>query len=208
MNRTWKLNEAANDGFEPSVLHRRTYLESFKGAVAMMALTGCLGGGGNGGEGYLTSEIRAGGGEIQDFETLTLLITEIHLEPMDGERISIDVHETQADLVKLQDDWAKPIGSTSDRGIGGIREPLEAREYQSLQLGVEEIIEATLNDGNEATVMTPADGLLPFDVTFEIRDGEYATFVAVVAPVRQDDSDEYVLNPVTDAVEITQSENQ
>lgn len=208
MKQTQKPNEIANDGFDASVIPRRTYLKSFNGVVAMMALTGCLGGSDNSGEGYLTTEIRAGTGNIQDFETLTLLITEIHLEPGDGERISVDVHETEADLVQLQGDWAKPIGSTADRGRGGIREPLEAREYQSLQLGVEEISEATLNDGSEATVMTPADGLLPFDLTFEIREGQYATFVAVVAPVQQDDSDEYTLDPVTDAVEITQSENQ
>lgn len=184
-------------------MQRRMCLKTMGGIAATATLGGCIGGSSSSGVGYLTTEMRAGSGDIDDFETLTLRITKKHLTPVDGERKTIDVHETEVDLVQLQGDWAKPIGSTQDRGVGGIREPLEAGEYESLQLGVEEILEAALSDGTEPTVKDPEGGLLSFDTPFEIRADTYATFVAVVSPVKGNRADQYVLEPVNDKVEIT-----
>lgn len=189
-------------------IQRRKYLKSVGGLAATTVFAGCAnggdsGGGGNTGTGYLTTEVRAGTGDIQDFEKLVLLFTEEYLKPDDGERTTITIHDTEADLVQLQGDWAKPIGSTQDRGDGGIREPLGAGEYESLHLKVEEVVEATLSDGGEPDVTLPEDALLTFTKAFEIRKETYATFVAVVAPVKQDKAGQYLLKPITDAVEVT-----
>lgn len=189
-------------------IQRRKYLKAAAGLTATTAFAGCANGGdsdgeGNTGTGYLTTEVRAGTGDIQDFEKLVLLFSEEYLKPVNGERTAITIHDTEADLVQLQGDWAKPIGSTRDRGDGGIREPLGAREYESLQLKVKEVVEATLSDGGEPTVTLPEDSLLTFNKSFEIRKEKYATFVAVVAPVKQDQARQYLLKPMTDKVEVT-----
>lgn len=187
-------------------MRRRTYLKTTGGIAAAATLCGCTGSS-NRGEGYLTTEMRAGSsGDIDDFETLTLLITKKHLMPVDAERKTIDVHETEINLVQLQGDWAKPIGSTQDRGTGGIREPLDAGEYESLQLEVKEIIEAKLSDGTQTNVTMPEESVLAFDTTFEIRDEMYATFVAVASPVEAGQADQYVLKPMIDEVEISYKE--
>lgn len=190
--------EVANE-----TMQRREYLKATGGIATTTVFAGCGSGGDNTGTGYLTTEVRAGTGDIQDFETLVLLFTNEYLKPVSGERKAITIHDTEADLVQLQGDWAKPIGSTQDRGDGGIREPLAVGEYESLQLEVAEVVEATLSDGGEATITTPEEALLTFNRGFEIREEKYATFVAVVAPVEQEQAQQYVLEPVTDEVEVT-----
>lgn len=167
------------------------------------AFAGCSSGEDNTGTGYLTTAVHAGGGDIEDFETLEFLVTKKYLKPVGRERKTIDVHDTNIDLVQLQGDWAKPIGSTQDRGDGGIREPLRAGEYEFLQLEVPEVVEATLSDGGKTTVSIPDEEPLKYTKTFQIRKGKYATFVAVISPVQRAKDNQYVLRPVIDEVEVT-----
>lgn len=170
-------------------MQRRRYLKAAGALAATAALAGCTGGGATG---TLTTKVSDQPGDIQDFETLVLRITTIYPKPADGDRQTVDIDDTEVDLVKLQGDESQSIGSTD----------LEAGEYEFLQLEVGEVVEATLKDGGEANVTTPGEAPLKFEKSFEIREGETTTFVADFTPVKKGQSGGYVLKPVADEVRV------
>lgn len=170
-------------------MQRRRYLKAAGALVATATLAGCTGGGATG---TLTTKVSDQPGDIQDFETLVLRITTIYPKPADGDRQTVDIDDTEVDLVELQGGESQSIGSTE----------LEAGEYEFLQLEVGEVVEATLKDGGEANVTTPGEAPLKFEKSFEIREGETTTFVADFTPIKQGQSGGYVLKPVADEVEV------
>lgn len=78
---------------------------------------------------------------------------------------------------------------------------METNTYELLQLAAE-ATEALLSGGDSATVDLPGDAPLTFNMEFEIRSGETTTFIADFTPVKQGETDRYVLQPVADEVEV------
>lgn len=169
-------------------MHRRDYLATAS-AAAGLALAGCTGGGNTG---TLETRVSDQPGDITDFDTLVLRVTEIHPKPVDDSRQTIDIDDEEVDLVDLQGDESESIGTTD----------LETGDYEFLQLTIGEVVEAVLTDGGSATVTTPGEAPLKFEKAFEIREGETTTFIADFTPVRQGQTERYVLQPVADEVEV------
>lgn len=174
-------------------MNRREYIATV-GTATGLALAGCTGGGGD--TGTLETRVSDQPGDIADFETLVLRITEILPKPADGSRMTVDIDDTEVDLVTLQGDKSESIGSTD----------LETGDYEFLQLRIGAVVEAVLTDGGDATVTTPGEAPLKFETAFEIRSGQTTTFVADFTPVKQGRADGYVLQPVADEVEVNYEE--
>jgi hypothetical protein len=119
-------------------------------------------------------------------------VTTVYPKPADGKRRTVDVDDTEVDLVELQGEESASVG-TAD---------LETGEYEFLQLEIGEVVAATLSDGSEAQVSTPGEAPLKFEQSFEVRSGETTTFVADFTPVKQGRSGGYALQPVADEVEV------
>lgn len=170
-------------------MDRREYIAT-AGAAAGLVLAGCTGGGGN--TGTLETKVSDQPGDITDFETLVVRITKIHPKPADASRKTIDIDDTEVNLVDLQGGESASIGTTD----------LETGEYEFLQLTVGAVVEAVLKDGGEANVTTPGEAPLKFEKGFEIRAGQTTTFVADFTPVKQGATGSYVLKPVADEVEV------
>jgi len=168
-------------------MFRRTYLAAASTAAGV-ALAGCSGGA----TGTLDTHVSDQPGDIGDFETLVLRVTTVSPKPADGERRTVDVDDTEVDLVELQGEESASVG-TAD---------LETGEYEFLQLEIGEVVAATLSDGSEAQVSTPGEAPLKFEQSFEVRSGETTTFVADFTPVKRGRSGGYVLQPVADEVEV------
>lgn len=186
-------------------MQRREFVAA-TGTVAAAGLAGCSAI--TGAEtGTLETSVSDQPGDISDFETLVLEITKLYAAtseaededgtptgtPAEGERETIDIEDTQVDLVKLQGDASETIGSGE----------LPTGEYQYLQLEVGEVVDASLADGGEATVQTPGEAPLKFNASFEIRAGETTGFLADFTPVKRGRSGSYILQPVADEVEVT-----
>lgn len=167
-------------------MKRRNVLRAAGGLTAATALAGCSLGGGSTG----TLEARASDqpGDIGDFETLRLEVTELLPKPVDGDRTTVDIDDVTIDLTELQGDSSTELGTAE----------LDVGDYEFLQLRIGEVVEASLSDGGEATVTTPGEAPLKFDETFEICDGGTTTFTADFTPVRQGQSGGYVLRPVAE----------
>lgn len=170
-------------------MDRREYIAT-AGAAAGLVLAGCSGGGSD--TGTLETRVSDQPGEISDFETLVVRITELHPKPADASRETFDIDDTEVDLVELQGGESASIGTVD----------LETGEYEFLQLTVGEVVEAVLTAGGEATVTTPGDAPLKFETAFDIRAGETTTFVADFTPVKQGGTGRYVLQPVADEVRV------
>lgn len=140
-------------------MKRRTMLRVAGGPTATTAPAGCSLGGGSTG----TLEARASDqpGDIGDFETLQLRVTELLPKPADGDRTTVDIDDATIDLTELQGDASTGLGTVE----------LEPGEYEFLQLRVGEVVAATLSDGGEATVTTPGEAPLTFEQAYEIREG-------------------------------------
>jgi uncharacterized protein YaiE (UPF0345 family) len=171
-------------------MERRRYLE-LVGASTAVALAGCTGAS----TGTLATRVSDQPGDIGDFESVVISITELRTIPADTDD---DVDETsrsvdaEVDLVELQGDSSAPIGE----------EEFETAEYQYLKLVVGSV-DATLSDGDDATVTTPGEAPLQFNTTFEIREGQTTTFTADFTPVRQGQSGSYVLQPVAEETTVS-----
>lgn len=187
-------------------MQRREFIAA-TGTVAAAGLAGCSAI--SGAEtGTLETSVSDQPGDIGDFETLVLEITKVHAAtseaedddgtptgtPAEDERQTVDIEDTEVDLVELQGDASETIGSGE----------LETGEYAYLQLEVGEVVDASLADGGgEATVTTPGEAPLKFDQSFEIRAGETTGFLADFTPVKRGQSGSYILQPVADEVEVT-----
>lgn len=171
-------------------MKRRHLLRAAGGLTATATLAGCsmLGGASTG-----TLEARASDqpGDISDFETLQLRITELLPKPADGERTTVDIEDVTIDLTELQGDASTELGTAE----------LETGDYEFLQLRVGEVVEATLSEGGEANVTTPGEAPLKFNRGYEICEGGTTTFTADFTPVKRGQGG-YILQPVADEVTV------
>lgn len=184
-------------------MQRRAYLVATGSVLAGTTLAGCTGGS----TGTLATRVTDQPGDISDFESCVVTITEIRLKPAgdgegtDGEGTngeetdgtegdesaeeSYDVDDVEADLVELQNGDTELVGE----------QEVESGEYEYLKLAVSNV-DATLKDGSDADVSTPGNAPLKFNQSFEIREGERTVFTADFTPVKQGQSGGYVLQPV------------
>lgn len=181
-------------------MNRRNYLEATAGiaTATILPLTGCLGGGGS--TGTFATYVSDQPGDIGDFESCIVTISEIRIKPVEGEVITKSVEDVKADLVKLQGDKQQLVEQSE----------LGESEYTYVHLDISNV-DATLEDGDEANVDTAGDAGLKFETftvdgeqmdTFEIRSGETTSFTADFMPVKQGQSGGYVLKPVADEVTV------
>jgi hypothetical protein len=183
---------------------RRQYLRATAGAatVGLVGLAGCSGGTATG---TLATRVTDQPGDIADFESCVVTIAGIWVKPgtesdtetdstadQSDEREYHEFDEPQtADLVELQD------GNTA---LVDERE-LETGEYAFLQLDVTGI-DATLDDGSDATVDTPGEAPLQFQTAFEIREATQTVFTADFTPVKRGQTGTYVLQPVASGTQV------
>lgn len=181
-------------------MNRREYLKSTAGiaTAGIFPLAGCMGSGGS--TGTFATFVSDQPGDIADFESCIVTISEIRIKPVDGEVVTKSVDDAKADLVELQGDKQQLVDESE----------LEADEYAYVHLDVSNV-EATLDGGDEANVDTAGDAGLKFETftvdgeqmdTFEIRSEETTSFTADFMPVKQGQSGGYVLKPVADEVTV------
>ena len=197
-------------------MERRQYLAA-AGTVALgTGLAGCLGGNGSGDStGTLATQVTDQPGDISDFESCVVTITEIRVKPSgndegtetgtpadgtgtdeenddddEGEE-RIDVDDAEADLVQLQDGETQLVSEAE----------LETGEYEYLKLAVSNV-DAERSGGGNAEVDTPGNAPLKFNESFEVRADTRTTFTADFTPVKRGQSGSYILKPVADGVEV------
>lgn len=171
-----------------TVVSRRRYL----GALGSVAIAGATAGcSGSDGQSTLATHISDQPGDIGDFETLLIQIDGIHVKPQDEDLLQFDA-DAEADLTELVGEASELVGETE----------LDTGDYEFLQLDAE-ATEATLSSGDSTTVELPGDAPLKFNAEFEIRSEQMTTFVADFTPVKQGETDRYVLQPVADEVEVS-----
>lgn len=187
-------------------LSRRAYIATVGAAtVGMTALAGCLGD--DDGTGVLATYVTDQPGDIADFESCIVTITGFWLgpeeaeagddedtEPSNRERYGLDEPQ-QADLVQLQGEETQLIDTRE----------LDVDEYDFLQLDISEI-DATLTEGQAATVDVPGDAPLTFNESFEIREDTQTSFTADFTPVKRGTTDEYLLQPVPEGIQVSYEE--
>jgi hypothetical protein len=184
---------------------RRTYLTATGAAMAgMVGLAGCTGGDATG---TLATQVTDQPGDISDFESCVVTIVGMWLgtedaeagdeegeEPADREYFEYDEPQ-EADLVDLQ---GENTALVDEREI-------ELSTYAFLQLDTDGI-EATLADGNSATVETPGEAPLTFNQEFDIREDTRTVFTADFTPVKRGQTGSYVLQPVPDGITVEYEE--
>jgi len=183
---------------------RRDYLRATGGlaAAGAVGLAGCMGGA-EATTGTLATQVSDQPGDIGDFESCLITIAGFWVARSDADDEATDTatdtatataddreyHEfdepREADLVELQGDRTALLGE----------QELETGQYTFLQLDVTGV-DATLDDGGEATVDTPGEAPLKFDQSFEIRADTRTVFTADFTPVRRGQSGSYLLQPV------------
>lgn len=157
----------------------------------MAVVAGCTGLGGGSTSSFETL-VSDQPGDIADFETLELTLTELRPKPVNGEEQTVDIEDTTVDLTQLVGEGAESLGTTE----------LETGDYEYLKVTVGAVPTATLSDGGEAEVTTPGDAPLKFNAGFPVcADGE-TTFTADFTPVKQGQTNRYVLQPVADEVTV------
>ena len=185
---------------------RRAYIATLGAAtMGISALSGCLGD--DDGTGVLATYVTDQPGDIADFESCIVTITGFWLgpegaqagdeedtEPADRERYDLDETE-QADLVQLQDGETQLIDTRE----------LDVAEYEFLQLDISDI-DATLTDGETAIVEVPGEAPLTFNESFEIREDTQTSFTADFTPVRRGQTEEYLLQPVPQGIQVSYEE--
>lgn len=195
-------------------MNRREFLTA-AGVAVGTALAGCLGGS----TGTLATQIAPPAGDIGDFESCIVTITEIRVmpasadgtdgtetaagqtiaaeEPVEGEEV-YEVADAELDLVELRNGNAERIDERQ----------LETGEYEYLKLVVSNV-DATLEGGEGVEVATPNGGPLEFDATFDIQGETRTLFTAGFAPVAETQETEdgqetrYVLRPVADSIAVS-----
>lgn len=170
------------------VIKRRSYLKAVGTVPVVGFVAGCLGGGDTG---TLSTYVSDQPGDIGDFDTLLIQIDGIRVKPEEGEVQRYDA-DAEVDLTELVGDASELVNE----------EDLETGAYEFLQLDAE-ATEATLSDGGSATVDLPGDAPLKFEQEFEIRGDQTTSFTADFTPVKQGQTDQYVLQPVADEVTVS-----
>lgn len=183
-----------------TTVDRRTYLAIAGTAAAGMAgFAGCLGGS----TGTLATRVTDQPGDIEDFESCVVTVVGMWLgpegvetgdeegeEPADREYHEYDDPQ-DADLVELRGDVTQLVDERD----------LETATYEFLQLDVDEV-DATLEDGSDATVEVPGEAPLTFDERFEIREDNRTVFTADFTPVKRGQADGYILQPVAEGITV------
>lgn len=231
-------------------MQRREYLIAAGGAVAGTALAGCTGGNGNGTDGgdenagdtqaegnggasrgTLAMQVTDQPGDIGDFESCVVTITEVRVKPAGGDggatasATSTDqraTNETATNETAINESEDRETADDDARGVrthdvedaradlvelqDGNTElvaeiDLETGDYRFLQLVVSEV-EATLEGGGEAEVSTPGNAPLKFNESFEIRADMRTVFTADFTPVKRGNRDSYLLKPVAEGTEV------
>lgn len=178
---------------ETTSIDRRTYLAT-TGAVTV-GMAGCLGGE----TGTLATQVTDQPGDIADFGSCVVSIVGMWLGPEGAEAgadpTGREYHEydgsQEADLVELQNGATQLVDERT----------LDATSYQFLQLDVDDV-DATLQDGSDATVEVPGTAPLTFDESFDVRADTHTTFTADFTPVRLGGADGYTLQPVPDGITV------
>jgi hypothetical protein len=168
-------------------MQRRTVLKSFSGIAVGSVLAGC---GSSGETGTLSTRVSDQPGDIGDFDSLLIQINGIRVKPEDEDLRQLDA-DAEVDLTDLVGEASALVDESE----------LETGSYEFLQLEAE-ATEATLSGGGTAEVMLPGDAPLKFNQAFEIRTNQQTSFTADFTPVKQGQTDRYVLQPVADAVEV------
>ncbi|MDZ7700819.1 MAG: DUF4382 domain-containing protein [Halobacteriales archaeon] len=169
-------------------IRRRPVLSAFGGLALGSVLAGC---GSSGETGTLSTSVSDQPGDIGDFDSLLIQINGIRVKPEDEDLQQLDA-DAEVDLTELVGE-ASAIVDESD---------LETGTYEFLQLEAE-ATEATLADGGSADVSLPGDAPLKFNKAFEIRSGQTTSFIADFTPVKQGQTNRYVLQPVADEVKVS-----
>ncbi|MFQ3319963.1 MAG: hypothetical protein ACI8UR_001796 [Natronomonas sp.] len=188
-------------------MQRREYIVATGSVVAGTALAGCIGGA----TGTLATQVTDQPGDISDFESCVVTVTEIRVKVAsegDGTETgtategdeesaeeSYNIDDAEADLVELQNGETQLIDE----------QELDTGEYEYLKLAVSNV-DATLNDGGDAEVNTPGDAPLKFNQSFEIREDTRTVFTADFTPVKQGQQNTYILQPVADGTEVSYEE--
>ena len=186
---------------------RRTYLAATGAAsVGMIGFAGCLGGTGSG---TLATQVTDQPGDIGDFESCVVTMVGMWLGPEgaeagddeDEEPSDREYHEydepQEADLVDLQGDATQLVDERD----------LDTATYEFLQLDTDEI-DATLNDGSDATVEVPGEAPLTFNEEFDIQEDTRTTFTADFTPVQRGGAGGYILQPVPEGISVEYDDSE
>lgn len=185
---------------------RRTYLIATGAATAGMAsLAGCAD---DDATGTLATQVTDDPGDIADFESCIVTIVGMWLGPEDAEAGDEDGdtepagreyyeydEPQQADLVELQDEATQLVDERE----------LNVATYEFLQLDIDGV-DATLEDGSEATVEVPGEAPLTFNQSFEIRENTRTVFTGDFTPVQRGQAGSYVLQPVAEGITVDYEE--
>ncbi len=182
-------------------IDRRTYIAATGTATAgMVGLAGCTG---DDSAGTLATQVTDQPGDIADFESCIVTIVGMWLgpegadagdeedeEPADREYYEYDDPQ-EADLVELQGENTQLVDERD----------LEIAEYEFLQLDIDGV-DATLEDGSDATVEVPGEAPLTFNEPFEIREDTRTVFTGDFTPVQRGQAGGYVLQPVAQGITV------
>ena len=230
-------------------MQRREYLVAAGGATVGTSLAGCTGGNGNGTDDENAGDTQADGGgesrgtlamqvtdqpgDIGDFESCVVTITEVRVKPADGEdgatatatstdqRATDDTPTNETDRTEDQETADADARGVQNHNVEDARADLvelqdgntelvaeldlETGDYRFLQLAVSEV-DATLEGGGEAEVTTPGNAPLKFDESFEIRADTRTVFTADFTPVKRGNRGSYLLKPVAEGTEVEYEE--
>lgn len=183
-------------------INRRTYIAATGAATAGMAgLAGCLG---DDATGTLATHVTDQPGDIGDFESCVVTIVGMWLGPEDGDEEDEEPADReyyeyddsqQADLVELQGENTRLVDERE----------LDVATYEFMQLDINSV-DATLEDGSEATVEVPGEAPLTFNQSFEIREETRTVFTADFTPVQRGQAGGYVLQPVAQGTTVEYEE--
>lgn len=188
-------------------ISRRTYLIATGSATAgMVSLAGCSG---DTATGTLATQVTDQPGDIADFESCVVTTVGMWLGPEGAEAGDEDdedpadreYHEydepQEADLVELQDEATQLVDERE----------LETATYEFLQLDVDSV-DATLEEGSDATVEVPGEAPLTFNQSFEIRENIRTVFTGDFTPVQRGQAGGYVLQPVAQGITVDYEEEE
>lgn len=214
-------------------MRRREYLVATGSAVVGSAFAGCLGdGNGGSGTGTLATRVTDQPGDISDFESCVVTITEIRLKPSedgdddtedDGdedtaeetdtpEGTEAESTDTEADGEDDDEDESEEVYEVDSAEADlvelqdGNTQLIDEREIDTGEYEYMKLtvseVDGTLKEGGDAEVDTPGNAPLKFNESFEIRADTRTVFTADFTPVKRGQQNSYILQPVADGVEV------
>jgi len=170
------------------------------GASTLAALSGCISSIAGASSGTLATRVSDRPGDIEDFESCVVTVTEVHVMPAgdDAELEKLDVEDGDVDLTEVKGDKSQLVNEAD----------LDAGDYDWLRVKIDGDVDAKLADGGgDAEVMVPSNGL-KLNKAFEIREGETTTFTADFTPVKRGNTGSYNIQPVTKEVTVTYEDEE